>query len=105
MTNNYFQNPINIVVVDGLHFFDCKSCGKRSSTKANAMKHFKQLHGEKKFKCEVCEKPFALKDAMKRHFEDIHEKKKEYVCGKCNKSFSRASYGKQHYNRCKTGNL
>ena len=88
------------MAVDGQRFFDCKTCGKRCSKKSNAMKHFYQLHGEKKFKCGICDKPFALEDAMKRHVEDVHVNKKEFVCGKCNKSFSRASYGQKHYNKC-----
>ena len=44
---------------------------------------------DKRFKCDIlkCEKSFKTKYSLKRHMK-IHKVNKEFVCGKCGKSFA-----------------
>jgi len=97
--------------------FECSDCHKLFLSTYNLKSHFERMHGNKNghefkkdedntkrsnrslHKCEICDKIFYHKRHLNDHVISLHEKRKDYECSECQKSFSLTGNLKAH---CKT---
>ena len=57
--------------------YDCESCGKTFTSRANRNKHIQAEHSVKK--CDVCNQPFNDNNSLKQHIKDNHH----FECNEC----------------------
>eukprot|EP00092_Neocalanus_flemingeri_P015904 GFUD01017221.1.p1 GENE.GFUD01017221.1~~GFUD01017221.1.p1 ORF type:complete len:267 (-),score=33.58 GFUD01017221.1:136-936(-) len=107
--------------------FVCEICKKAFSTPGNLRTHKSTHFNERKFCCNICKKTFKLRQTLKKHeslhldvkklhtcdtcgmsfrekgnlklHEDIHIKSELIPCPGCEKSFTRDTYLKTHFDR------
>ena len=76
--------------------YRCEPCGAAFFAEAHFDKHNSRVHDFKEFECQQCQTVLKSRNDLKRHMESVHEKKKPFMCTKCQSTFSRKSYGKTH---------
>jgi GAGA factor/Zinc finger, C2H2 type len=64
----------------------------------------KQLKSFQPAKCQICNKVLSNKYLLKRHIEAVHEKKMEFTCAECPKTFHRKHQLDSHITYCHTFN-
>ena len=67
----------------------CSECNASFLTIGNLNKHYKSMHGGKKYPCRECGKTFTQKVTMTRHVESVHLGIR-YPCKTCQKSFTQS---------------
>ena len=78
--------------------FDCESCGKSSTTKADLKKHMEKYHGvQKTFTCKSCGNQFNSSEKLKLHTQNFHDIDKKVKCFSCDKYFTNKSGRDKHY--------
>ena len=77
----------------------CTACGTQFTTTFNLNGH-QIIHTNKReqFSCDICEKTFSRKGSLGRHIEGVH-KGTHYNCDICNKVYLRQDTLKEHKKR------
>ena len=79
----------------------CEQCGKSYSSKYEVTRHRRREHGQqpplttKSYECSICNAKFTSNQTLKYHVAIVHEKRQNFMCHLCTKSF----YYRTHYRR------
>ncbi|XP_014471773.1 PREDICTED: zinc finger protein 852-like isoform X3 [Dinoponera quadriceps] len=74
----------------------CDVCGKTCSNSNSLYVHQKWAHFKPKYECEICKRRMVTQENLDQHILLQHERKENYVCEECGKSFSENHRLKQH---------
>ncbi|XP_055635203.1 zinc finger protein OZF-like [Toxorhynchites rutilus septentrionalis] len=78
--------------VHGNKRFQCKTCFKWFSRRNKCAAHeLSHLGIQKRYPCEQCPLDFNCRPALVRHITGVHEKRRDFICKLCGKSFAQKS--------------
>ena len=111
LTEVHMESPVN------LHFlsqftkpYKCEQCGKRFLRREILEDHIFNFHSldsknqKESYCCPQCSKEFITLWVLNRHIESVHEEKRsDYKCVKCHKTFNRADTLAGHTKHCQEG--
>ena len=74
---------------NGVESVKCEHCLKSFTTSSSLRSHIRNIHtaSDNREECETCNKTFSLKGNLKHHIAIIHEKRRNFKCDACGKSF------------------
>merc|ERR1712080_805453 len=107
------KNIHNLGAEDNLNFIRAAEVSDDSlqDNSNNLVKHLDQIHKSednkesfievkssttKILQCGVCFKNLCSKNSLKVHVSTVHEKRKDFCCSKCPKTFSTNSHARKH---------
>ena len=69
---------------------ECEFCENVSSCNMDLKRHIASVHEDKKkdFKCDICDKSFSQEAIMNIHMKSVHGGLKAFKCKICEKGFS-----------------
>jgi len=74
----------------------CPYCGVGKTTRQEWNAHILTHTKEKKFKCRQCDHASHNKQALSNHVKVVHEKRKDFACQYCGKTFGKSHACKVH---------
>ena len=77
---------------------DEEGCETRFTSKNHRRKHIESVHEKTKTECPQCGKIIGL-GSMNSHIKFVHEKRRDYVCPQCQKTFQNKSHLRNHVQR------
>ncbi|KAH8234899.1 hypothetical protein KR032_005214, partial [Drosophila birchii] len=87
---------IHMMRHQGIKNYSCPYCGLRKTTKNELRLHINFHTLERRWPCKFCPKLCNSSTSLKKHVGAVHEKKRDYACSYCEKSFASSNTRKYH---------